>query len=88
MLHLFANIFHDLYLAALSVGPVPAAAGAAPATGGFSQVQGLTFSGWLMLIPGMVVGVVVLYLAATAPLSTAELVSGFLDGLAQRGVTG
>jgi hypothetical protein len=67
MLHLFANIFHGLYLAALSAGPAPLA-GAAPATGGFSQVQGLTLSGWLMLIPGVIVGVVVLYLAATAPL--------------------
>jgi len=68
MLHLFANIFHGLYWAALSAGPVPPASGAAPATGGFSQVQGFTLSGWLMLIPGIVVGVVVLYLAATAPL--------------------
>jgi hypothetical protein len=68
MLHLFANIFHSLYLATLSVGPVPSSSGAAPATGGFSQVQGLTLAGWVMLIPGMVVGVVVLYLAATAPL--------------------
>jgi len=68
MLHLFANIFHSVYLAALSVSPVPAATGAAPATGGFSQVQGMTLSAWLMLIPGIALGVVVLYLAATAPL--------------------
>jgi hypothetical protein len=68
MLHLFANIFHGLYLATISAGSVPPALGAAPATGGFSQVQGFTLSGWLMLVPGMVVGVVVLYLAATAPL--------------------
>jgi hypothetical protein len=60
MPHLFANIFHSLYLAALSAGPVLPASGAAPATGGFSQVQGLTLSGWLMLIPGVIVGVVVL----------------------------
>jgi hypothetical protein len=66
MLHLFANIFHGLYLATISAGP--AASGAAPATGGFSQVQGLTLSGWLMLVPGIAVGVTVLYLAATAPL--------------------
>jgi hypothetical protein len=68
MLHLFANIFHNLYLAALSAGPVPPASGGVPATGGFSQVQGLTLSGWVMLIPGIAVGVVVLYLALTAPL--------------------
>jgi len=68
MLHLFANIFHSLYLAALAAGPVPGATGAAPATGGFSQVQGMTLSGWLMLIPGIVVAGVVLYLALEAPL--------------------
>jgi hypothetical protein len=68
MLHLFANIFHGLYLAALSAGPVPGASGAAPATGGFSQVQGWTLSAWVMLIPGTIVGVAVLYLALTAPL--------------------
>jgi hypothetical protein len=39
-----------------------------PAAGGFSEVQGLTLSGWLMLIPGLIVGAVILWLAITAPL--------------------
>jgi len=68
MLHLVASIFHSLYLAALLADPVPGATGAAAATGGFSQVQGMTLSGWLMLIPGIVVAIVVLYLALEAPL--------------------
>jgi len=68
MLHIFANMFHSLYLAMLASEPVPPASGAAQATGGFSQVQGMTLSGWLMLIPGIVVAVVVVYLALEAPL--------------------
>jgi len=68
MLHLFTNMFHSLYGAMLLSEPVPSASGAAPATGGFSQVQGLTVSGWVMLIPGFVVGLIVLYLALEAPL--------------------
>jgi hypothetical protein len=66
MLRRFANILYAMCLA--STGPVLASVGAAPAAGGFSEPQGLTLSGWLMLVPGMIVGVVVLYLAVTAPL--------------------
>lgn len=68
MLRLFAKIFYAVCLATLSIGPVLAKVGATPAAGGFSEPQELTLSGWLMLIPGIIVGVVVLYLAATAPL--------------------
>lgn len=68
MLRLFANIFYAMCLATLSTGPVLAKAGAAPAAGGFSEPQGLTLAGWLMLAPGIIVGLVVLYLAVTAPL--------------------
>jgi hypothetical protein len=52
----------------LSTAPVLAKAGDAPAAGGFSEPQGFTLSGWLMLAPGIIVSVVVLYLAVTAPL--------------------
>jgi hypothetical protein len=68
MLRLFANIFYGMCLATLSTGRVLANVGATPAAGGFSEPQGFTLSGWLMLAPGIIVGVVVLYLAATAPL--------------------
>ena len=68
MLRLFANIFYGVCLATVSMGTVLAKAGAAPAAGGFSEPQGFTLSGWLMLVPGMIVGVVVLYLAVTGPL--------------------
>ena len=68
MLRLFANIFYRMCLAILSTVPVLAKAGDAAAAGGFSEPQGFTLSGWLMLAPGMIVGVVVLYLALTAPL--------------------
>ncbi|HYK57893.1 MAG TPA: hypothetical protein VEV85_00560 [Bryobacteraceae bacterium] len=54
--------------ATLTAGSVLAAAGAAPEAGSSSQYQELTLAGWLMLIPGLIVGMVVLYLAATAPL--------------------
>jgi hypothetical protein len=63
MLRLIAKIFYGLSLVAGSV----VTAGAAPAAGGASEFQGLTLAGWLMLIPGLVVGLVVLYLATTAP---------------------
>lgn len=68
MLRLFANIFYGMCLAILFTGPVLASAGAVPAAGGFSEPQGFTLSGWLMLAPGIIVSVVVLYLAVTAPL--------------------
>ena len=68
MLRLFANISYGMCLAILSTGRVLATTGTAPAAGGFSEPQGFTLSGWLMLVPGMIVGVVVIYLAVTAPL--------------------
>jgi hypothetical protein len=68
MLCLFAKIFCGLSLATLTAGSVLAAAGAAPAASSSSQYQELTLAGWLMLIPGLIVGAVVLYLAATAPM--------------------
>ena len=67
MLRLFAKIFSGLSLAKLTAGSVLAAAEAAPAASS-SQYQELTLAGWLMLIPGLIVGAVVLYLAATAPM--------------------
>jgi UPF0716 family protein affecting phage T7 exclusion len=66
MLRLIAKISYGLSLVTLTVGSVWCASGAAPAAGS-SEFQGLTLAGWLMLIPGLVVGVLVLYLAATAP---------------------
>jgi hypothetical protein len=68
MLRLFAKIFSGLSLATLTAGSVLAAAGAAPAASSSSERQGLTCAGWLMLIPGLLVGAVVLYLGATAPM--------------------
>lgn len=68
MFRLFAKILCGLSLGTFTAGSILAAAGAAPAAGSSSGYQGLTLAGWLMLIPGLIVGVVVLYLAATAPL--------------------
>jgi len=66
MLRLVAKIFYVLSLATLAAGSV-LASGAAPTSSGSSEFQGLTLAGWLMLAPGLIVGLVVLYLAATAP---------------------
>jgi hypothetical protein len=66
MLRLIAKVFYGLSLATLAAGSV-LASGAALVAGGSSEFQGLTLAGWLMLIPGLTVGLVVLYLAATAP---------------------
>ena len=66
MLRLFAKIFYVLSLATLAAGSVLASE-AAPTAGSSSEFQGLTLAGWLMLAPGLIVGLVVLYLAATAP---------------------
>lgn len=67
MLHLIAKISYCLSLVTLTAGSIMAASGAAPAEASSSQYQGLTLAGWLMLTPGLIVGLVVLYLAATAP---------------------
>jgi hypothetical protein len=71
MLHLIAKISYCLSLVTLTAGSIMAASGAAsgvaPAGASSSQYQGLTLAGWLMLTPGLIVGLVVLYLAATAP---------------------
>ena len=67
MLHLIAKISYSLSLVTLTVGSVLAESGAAPTAASSSEYQGFTLAGWLMLIPGLVVGLIVLYLAATAP---------------------
>jgi len=68
MLHLIAKMSYGLSLAMLTVGSALAASGSAPTAASSSEYQRLTLAGWLMLIPGLIVGVVVLYLAATAPM--------------------
>jgi hypothetical protein len=67
MLRLIAKISYGLSLVMLTAGSIMAASGVAPAASSSSQYQELTLAGWLMLIPGLVVGAIVLYLAATAP---------------------
>jgi hypothetical protein len=67
MLRLIAKISYGLSLVTLTAESVLAASGAAPAGASSSQYQELTLAGWLMLIPGLVVALIVLYLAATAP---------------------
>ena len=62
-----AKISYSLSLVTLAADSVLAASGVTPAEASSSQYQELTLAGWLMLIPGLVVALIVLYLAATAP---------------------
>lgn len=63
----FMRIFAGLIVSGLTIVPPLAASGSLSATEG-SRFQGWTPWGLLMLIPGVVTGVVVLWSAATAPL--------------------
>jgi hypothetical protein len=64
----FIKMFVGLLLAVLTVVPAVAASGTSSATEGSSQFQGWTLWGLLMLIPGIATGLVVLWLAVTAPM--------------------
>ena len=64
----FMKTFVGLMLAVVTIVTPLTASGSAPATEASSQLQGWTPWGLLMLIPGIVTGLVVLWLAITAPL--------------------